>query len=363
MDSRFGLLVCEGRGQIKNIGDYIQSIAQEQYIPSEYDYVEREHLDEYVSDYPTKVIMNGWFMHNPEKFPPSSDIVPLFISFHIVPRIANQFFTKECITYLKQYEPIGARDISTRDLLEKNGIRSYLSGCLTLCLGKKYKSDVCSQDVYFVDPYYDFSMGKSLKDKVCNLLNIIRFFPKTQKLKSIFVYERGYKLPHNSIIAGIKKLVWRTNFYRTYKTAFSDEVLFNAKYVSHNVPQCEIPSNSEKMELARDLIQKYAKARLVVTSRIHCALPCLGVETPVIFVTSEILEGSGLRSSGRFGGLTELMHVLKYSHNSLIPLTDNIKNIINKGKITQDSKITNSDKYKGLRDDLDFRVSSFVRNE
>lgn len=58
------------------------------------------------------------------------------------------------------------------------------------------------------------------------------------------------------------------------------------------------------MEYAKYLIRKYAKAKLVVTSRIHCALPCLGIETPVIFVTSDNLE-QGVGRSGSNGRLED----------------------------------------------------------
>lgn len=85
--------------------------------------------------------MNGWFMWNPAKFPPAPSINPLFVSFHIVPSFSERFFTKETIAYLKKFEPIGARDYGTRDLLESYGIKSYYSSCLTLTLGMHYKNE------------------------------------------------------------------------------------------------------------------------------------------------------------------------------------------------------------------------------
>lgn len=65
---RNGLLVCAGSGDVKNIGDYIQSVAQEQFYDRIDTYVEREDLDVFSSDEKTNVIMNAWFMWNPEHF-------------------------------------------------------------------------------------------------------------------------------------------------------------------------------------------------------------------------------------------------------------------------------------------------------
>ena len=40
------------------------------------------------------------------------------------------------------------------------GIKSYFSSCLTLTLGIKYKSEEKSDEVIFVDPYYQLGGGK-----------------------------------------------------------------------------------------------------------------------------------------------------------------------------------------------------------
>ena len=40
-----------------------------------------------------------------------------------------------------------------------------------------------------------------------------------------------------------------------------------------------------RLAMAERLLELYARARLVVTSRLHCALPCLALGTPVLFMT------------------------------------------------------------------------------
>jgi len=151
-----GVLICAPSGSRKNIGDYIQSVAQEQYLSSIDYYVERETLSSFESnDYEKiRLIMNGWFMWHPECFLPGSSIEPLFISFHVVPDIADRLLTPEVIKYLKRHEPIGARDTGTQELLSKRGIKSYFSGCLTTTLDVKFAYDGLREGVCFVDPFY-----------------------------------------------------------------------------------------------------------------------------------------------------------------------------------------------------------------
>jgi hypothetical protein len=74
------------------------------------------------------------------------NIRPLFISFHI----SNNKKIKKIKKILK-YEPIGVRDFDTMNVLQKNGIKSYFSSCLTLTLGKTYYSKIKKNIIYLVD--------------------------------------------------------------------------------------------------------------------------------------------------------------------------------------------------------------------
>jgi len=59
---KYGLLTY----RTENIGDEIQSIAARQFLPRVDIYVERDSLNNVVSDEKIKLIMNGWFTHKPE---------------------------------------------------------------------------------------------------------------------------------------------------------------------------------------------------------------------------------------------------------------------------------------------------------
>lgn len=359
-----GLLVCAGEWSLKNIGDYIQTVAQEQFFDEIDCYVEREHLSDTECEETINVIMNAWYMWHPESFPPSPKINPLFISMHIVPSIANKMLTEKSIAYLKKYEPIGARDLGTKNILELYGIKSYFSGCLTLTLGLKYKSKIHDETILFVDPYYELGNGNRYF-KGWNILYAIylaiKHYSHIRRIREKFVYE--FQSGLSKYLPSIDRLIHLASFYEAYSKLFDDKLLVHAHYISHNVKQADYHyNNDEKMEYARHLIRTYAKAKLVVTSRIHCALPCLGVETPVIFVNSLNLEKGNGRggSNGRFDGLIELMNVASWTSKGVKIRTKSLLNSLNNGKITMQSVIKNNDDYKKISDELIRKVNNFI---
>ena len=360
-----GILICTGEGKKKNIGDYIQSVAQEQFFENTDCYVEREHLDTFQAKEKVNVIMNAWFMWHPENFPPSAVINPLFISFHLVPGIAERFLTPQTISYLKKYEPIGARDIGTRDLLESHGIRSYFSGCLTLTLGLKYKSNKHDGNIIFVDPHYNLIGTEEGYGKLRKLVVALGIFVKHYKsliqLKKIFHAEYSTGFYHYSKY--LSDWVCCLSFYNTYSKVFDDNVLLHSEYLTHNLPQSMFKNDDDKMLYAKELINKYAHAKLVVTSRIHCALPCVALETPTIFVNSEKLEKGISRggSSGRFKGLIDLMNTI-YCNNQNLFAKDKYMQSILSNRITPKTIITNPNNYIKIKEDLISTIYNWLNN-
>ena len=121
----------------KNIGDYIKTRAVIDILKTQnIRILDREKLN-YYKGTRIKTIVNGWFMESPENWPPSNNIDPLFISFHINPSVKQTFINQDSIDYFKKHEPIGCRDYYTRDLLIENGINSYFSSCVTLGIDRK----------------------------------------------------------------------------------------------------------------------------------------------------------------------------------------------------------------------------------
>lgn len=154
-----------------------------------------------------------------------------------------------------------------------------------------------------VDPYfstYNFSKRPSmiLKALYTLLTNYfkIRIISKKKKDTSLRA------LLHNSI------------FFREYRKCFEENILLEAEYISQSNSEIAHLSIKERFDYAKELIQKYSKAKLVITSKIHCGLPCLGLETPVIYTLDKQADSI---STDRFGGLIDLFNVIEWNKDSL----------------------------------------------
>lgn len=233
---KYGLLICKNTD---NIGDDIQTYAQKRFLPKVDCFVDREQLDTFFPEEkweePVAVIMNAWYMYQKFNWPPSPYIFPLFISIHISPKdyfgIGTDFLDGMGGEYLKQYEPIGARDLSTLQILREKGVDAYLSGCLTLTVQlhkKKQPNDI----VYLVD--VDLEAEAVIK----------KMFP-----------DENYRVVHHAV-------------------NYSEEKI----------------SYEARMQRVEHLLEQYQDAKCVITSRLHCALPCLALETPVLLIYEDEYE-------------------------------------------------------------------------
>lgn len=272
--------------------------------------------------------------------------------------------TQAAIEHLKKYEPIGTRDSDTKQLLEKYGIKAYFSGCLTTTLCLKYGNAIKDQPPVFVDPYYEVAGTKKNLYKwgmyARNIYYLIKNWRKVDKF--IDRFDNEFWTWYGKLSRRFEKRVCASVFYETYKTVCSDKLIFNAEYVTHNVETTRFSTNDDWMEYARELIRRYAKAKFVVTSRIHCALPCLGVETPVIFVQAGSLYDGTLRDSSRFGGLIEMFNIASYEKGCIRPTTSTLIKLFERGKLNMNSDIINPELYKEYRDEMIRRTNIFVES-
>ena len=95
-------------------------------------------------------------------------------------------------------------------------------------------------------------------------------------------------------------------FYRIYSTAFSEALLLSAEYLSHGVVRTKDATDETFMAKADELMRRYEKDPYVVTSRLHCALPCIGIGTPVWVPFCSSM------TTGRFGGNADFMNLLSF---------------------------------------------------
>ena len=306
-----GVLVCLGETDHKNIGDYIQSVAAAQFAGPDAAHVERETMNAYAGDQ-IRVVMNAWFMHHPDRFPPSPAIIPLFISFHVRPLIEKVFFTDRAIAYLKAHEPIGCRSTDMVDMLARHGIRGEFTSCLTLTLGGRFRHQETDAPPIFVDPFF---RRFSRRRKWPMLKRFLRRIP--YMLRHPFAV--AHLAPRFRVFFGryrpglfFVQLLYAAEFHRSYSPLFGDDVLLSAEYVSHKVLKRDCASEEALFARAESLLARYARAPFVVTSRLHCALPCTGIGTPVWSVLRPAMK------TGCYGGNEEFLNVLSFDDDDVV---------------------------------------------
>ena len=268
--------------------------------------------------------MNGWFTHNIHNWIPSENINPFFISFHINNTAAPYMLNKKGIDYLKKHQPIGCRDQFTVETLQSKGIAAYFSGCLTLTLDSdKVADEERDETIYIVDPLYSYPSY----DKVTYNL---KYFLKSIQNGNIF------------------KLGKQKKHIRSF---IDSSVLEKAEFINQELPSNKY-NDEEKFQMAEELLHKYAKAKLVITSRIHCALPCLAMGTPVIFVNGF----DSFVDSCRFDWILDLFNRVDIDATSGNFTT----NFGLEGKITLDTKIKNLEKHHELANVLKESCRKFI---
>lgn len=338
-----GLLTYKLKGVEKfNIGDYIQSLAASQFFNDNIDvFINRGEIGTYSGD-KIRLICNGWFKYDMETWPPTDDITPLFISFHINSVAKKDLLNKKSIEYFKKRQPIGCRDKETYKLLKENGVDSYFSGCLTTTLGIKYKSTKRSNIVYFVDPHIRYN--KDVFSILIYLWVLIRNVGIVNNIcKSLFKN------------TNFKSLIKTAAFFKDYKKVFDPSLLKEAIYINHMNKNADFKSEEEKFNHAKKLIEKYAEAKLVVTSRIHCALPCLGLETSVIYIENTNQKET---SYCRLDGLRDMLNIISYDKKGTMKVLFTEQ----KKKIGNNYNFKNKTSYVGFKDQMKYKCYDFVKN-
>lgn len=268
-----------------NIGDYIQSLAALQYFPKNCIpfFVDRDNV-EFFNESKSNIIiiMNGWNRIRKGNRKISDKIIPIYVSYHINNKKSIDRFS---INNLKKYEPIGCRDISTQKLLEKNGINAYFSSCLTTTLDIDFAVNDTERTNEII--FIDYRFGR---------------FPKA-----------------DTFIKSLKKYNFSNIVYKKH--------MYNLKL-----------SHFERFKLAKQLLDQYARAKLVISTRIHGALPCLALNTPVIFINRkfdrrypglyELLNTIGINSKGKFEIKVELNNNLVINPKKYLEYSNKLKKTI-----------------------------------
>ena len=225
---KYGLLYYK---DTDNIGDDIQTYAASRFLPRIDYMIDRENLEGFVPKKKEYVatIMNAWYIHDKFNFNISPYIHPLFISmfFKKFPytkgiTIGTDYINNNVVETLKKHGPIGARDLHTKKIMDKLGIDNYFSGCMTLTL-EKFK-EVKREDYIVV-------VGLT-EDEIDYI--------KEKTNRPIKIFKQDVK-----------------------RGSFSHE------------------SWDQRKNRVEKVLKLYQGAHMIITSKLHCLLPCLALETPV----------------------------------------------------------------------------------
>ncbi len=226
-----------GEKLIVNLGDYIQFVAIEnlyKYMglkPEEIVHLSSGELENYKGE---KLIFPINYIFADHEFCPfinngriaiSSDIIPVFLGISFKETFWE--FTEERTAYLKKYAPIGCRDYNTYQHMQELGIESYIAGCITTTFPKRDENNKNYDTVFCVEAPED----------------VISYMPQRLRDKAEFL---------------------------EHVVPFTKEQFYDSSYVMNYV--------KDRLKLYR------TKAKMVVTSRLHCAIPCMAMGIPVILV-------------------------------------------------------------------------------
>lgn len=335
------ILTYEGF-KVTNIGDYIQSLAACQFFHDgdETAYHPRDELSTVSVE--SRVIMNGWFTHKPKNWPPSEKIHPLFVSFHINSQIYDELLDEKSIAYLKKNEPIGCRDEDTVEMLKSRGVNAYFSSCLTTTIGYSYHSDEKNGKIYVVDAVH---YVPEVQRRLQKYKFIPQFLFKSQSVNQLL---HSFK-KNESCPVDYNRFCGLVRTHALLQKLLSPDDMKNMEILTQFHNSVELSTNEQRFQRAKELIKLYSKAKLVITSRIHVALPCLGLGTPVIFLQN--LDDS-FESSCRFKGLLDLLNVIQFQKDRIVnsPFTLPLK----------PDEIKNSDKFKRYADELIEKCIQFM---
>ena len=121
-----------------NLGDYIQTMAADAFLPHVDVEVDRDQLSTPLNER-TKLIANSWYCLNDNwhLFSPQLDV--LLISMHVGQLSCRNPIQKvlERVNEFAKVRPVGCRDNYTLEFFQKHKIPAYFSGCLTLTLQRE----------------------------------------------------------------------------------------------------------------------------------------------------------------------------------------------------------------------------------
>ncbi len=229
-----------------NIGDAFQAIAAKRFLPADSIPIDRELIHQFNWPHPVKAVISGWFMHTKE---------------------GGYWERVDTTMPLKSWPPSGIMDpllISmhiTGSFFEQafspEGINYY-----------KEHGPVGARDYFTLNELQQRGIPSYFSG--CLTLTL----DNTAKRRNNIIYLVDLD------DACVKYIQARTKS--------------RVVVLTHGAPMAD---TQKTLKYAENLLNKYQRAKCVVTARLHAAMPCLAYQTPVLFI--------GTPSGPRFDGLIE----------------------------------------------------------
>lgn len=231
-----------------NLGDDVQSLAAALVFQEVDCYVDRDRLDRVRVGENHRLIMNSWFAIKRYKAVPSADLDPIYFGFCVG---RPELINKAWLGEWRKQPYVGCRDRHSVSLLLDNGIDAKFTGCLTTWMGKFIKPAQRRSGILFLDVPEE----------------VEPFIP--QNLRNCA------------------------------------ERISNATGKGEN-------DQLARFRAVADILDRIRCAEMVVTRRLHAALPCVGMGTPV----TVYLHGSD-KNRNRFSGADEFLPMVFHKNGQL----------------------------------------------
>ncbi len=240
-----------------NIGDDFQAFAIEELLGKKTEKVYRDYSFRQKNE--VALIANSWYMvkrplsileaklRGRNIFPPPNCVNPLYIGISIGKNAKKYMLSNKGLEHLRRHQPIGCRDTDTLELLQKYGLQSYFSGCPTMTIPNRYGAR--GDKIYIVDIE---------KESISNNRGRIAKY--------------AGKCPN-------------------YSHLIPDEIKEKATWITHYTTLGD--EQAARRKKVEELIETYATAGLVITTRLHVALPCAALNTPCILFHEPTSRFSG----------------------------------------------------------------------
>lgn len=246
-----------------NLGDDVQAYAALLHLSRVAAFIDRDRMDAVNLGEPHVTLLNSWFKFNhPQGSPgsfwnavskrfgnlqygvPSPSIAAVPYGFYLgKPKILEHGWAD----YLRQLGSIGCRNQYTIDRLAEAGVEGHLTGCLTMFLGE--------------------------------------LFPRPEKRSGVVFIDIDPAIERTFIPSDLSRRAVR---------------------VSNFVPPSILNDPWSRFAAVARLIERLRTAELVVTRRLHGALPCIGLGTPVVALPDPEVTEARHRAQG-FSGIIPMV--------------------------------------------------------